>query len=124
MPSSVDFSRLTREDWNKRGATALAQELFNLLNQIPTSVFAGTGTGSGGGSGTGTGTGGAQQVFQGTVQSGGPGSSYQVTLDNGQTVTVKQLMIDPTETIPATTVTPVYLLADGTYVMSVPTWGL
>ena len=41
-------------------------------------------------------------MFTGTVSSG-TGSSYQVLLNNGQTVTVTILQIDATQTIPAGT---------------------
>jgi len=57
----------------------------------------------------------------GTVQSG-TGSTYQVKLQGtGQVVTVTQLSIDPTETIPAGT--PVVVVQVGSaYQMQTPVW--
>jgi len=64
----------------------------------------------------------------GQVVSGGPGDTYQVNIfENGvsagatATVTVKQLQIDPAETIPAGTWAIVSKSGSG-YVMQVPVW--
>jgi hypothetical protein len=56
----------------------------------------------------------------GTVVSGS-GSTYQVAIKGGPTVTVTQLSIDPSETIPAGT-PAVVVQVGAVYYMQVPTW--
>ena len=62
----------------------------------------------------------SNQGFTGTVVSG-TGATYSVTLNTGPTVSVTQLQIDPTETIPAGTKVIVIQIAS-LYYMAVPGW--
>jgi hypothetical protein len=71
---------------------------------------------------------GAGGGIPGRIVSGGPGDTYTVSLyENGlaggvtATVPVKQLQIDPAETIPVGTWTLVSKIGSG-YVMQVPVW--
>jgi hypothetical protein len=69
-------------------------------------------------------SGGSGNAFTGTVQSGS-GNSYSVALSNGTTVTVTQLQIDPTDTIPAGTAVVVVGRQSGgqtIYEMQAPVW--
>jgi hypothetical protein len=75
-----------------------------------------TGVGSTAGSTSVTGT----SVFMGTVVSGSE-DTYEVELQNGQSVTAIQQQITAGETIPAGTVTPIFLIG-GTYMMQAPVW--
>jgi len=85
-----------------------------------------TRVGSGGGITSGTGDGDQVPVstggggLAGTVVSGS-GSSYMVQLQDGRTVAVTQLQIDPAATIPAGTAAIVVFYMGG-YVMQVPVW--
>jgi hypothetical protein len=58
-------------------------------------------------------------AYLGTVVSGGPGSSYQVSITGVGTVAVTQVYIDPTETIPAGT-SVVVVVSAGAYFMQSP----
>ena len=70
--------------------------------------------------GFGGGGGGGGNVFTGTVVSGS-GSTYDVTLNNGVTVSVTQMQIDSGETIPAGT-SVIVVKVNSVYRMQVPVW--
>lgn len=62
------------------------------------------------------------------ITAGGPGDTYTATIypaglsGTTQSVTVKQLQIDPSDTINPGTWTHAFLQADGQYTMQVPVW--
>lgn len=126
-----DYSRLQRADWDKMGATALAQEIVNILNTAPITkedpasdgwFMKATEAGSGS-TYTLTLDAGGDAWFSGAVVSGS-GTTYSVRLDSGTliTATVPRVLQTNNQTIPAAAQAVVIKLSDNTYRIVLATW--
>lgn len=126
-----DYSRLQRADWDRLGATVLAQELFNILStaavtrEDPASDgwFAKAAESGSGTSYKLTLDAGGDGWDSGSVVSGS-GTTYVVQLDSGTkvTATVPRILVTKNQTIPANAQAIVIKLSDNTYRIVLATW--
>lgn len=137
-----DYNRLLRPGWDKKGADALARELFNILNTAPsTQVIPSTNgfyirfdeSGSGNDYSVQLRSGGVGWAF-GTVVSGG-GTTYRVRLSTTSTATgntsstgtivtatVPRILDTESQTIPEDAKVVLVKLSDGSYKLVGAVW--
>lgn len=110
----LDYQRLLRENWQRRGIDAFVQEFVKMLESAPP-------TSGDTGVATDTTQAVANNVFSGTVVSG-TGSDHVIRLDTGDLVVATVPGILATESIPAGATGVTIRNTDGSYTFHFPLW--